>query len=79
MKRFTIAVAAGRCSGCLRCQLACSDLYTGEFNPARARLRVELREGEANIAFTEECAGCGTCTDDCFYGALTKAPAAAGP
>ena len=36
MGTFDIEVVTERCTGCLRCQLACSDLFTKTFNPSEA-------------------------------------------
>lgn len=72
MGKFKIDVAAERCTGCLRCQLACSDLYTKAFNPSSARIRVDLLGVNCSIGFTEECNECGVCVDHCFYDALQK-------
>ncbi len=63
-----------RCSGCLRCQLACSLAYAKCFQPAAARIRVDPRGAEYRVVFTEDCVKCGLCADDCLFGALLKHP-----
>jgi Fe-S-cluster-containing dehydrogenase component len=72
MERYKIHVATERCTGCLRCQLSCSDLYTKTFNPSQARIRVDVLGADCTIRFTEECNECGVCVDQCFYDALQK-------
>ena len=73
MEKYDIQVIAERCTGCLRCQLACSDVYTKAFNPSQARIRVVVSGADCSIHFTEECNECGVCVDQCFFNALEKA------
>ena len=72
MGNYDIQVYTESCTGCLRCQLACSDLYTKAFNPSTARIRVIVSAADCSILFTEECNECGVCVDHCFHGALHK-------
>ncbi len=72
MKRFLIEVRPELCTGCLRCELACSEVYTGAFNPSAARIKVQVSDNECSISFTEDCTYCGICVDHCFYDALKK-------
>lgn len=72
MGKYRIEIFPEKCTGCLRCQLACSDIYTKKFNPAQARIRVAVREADCTLWFTETCEACGVCADQCFYGALEK-------
>jgi len=74
MKRFKIEVKPELCTGCLRCELACSEVYTGLFNPSAARIKVVVSDTECSISFTEDCTYCGICVDHCFYDALKKIP-----
>ncbi len=74
MAKYEILVNTDNCTGRLRCELGCSDLYTKAFNPAAARIRVRVRGAECKIVFTEECTHCGVCADNCFYDALEKIP-----
>ncbi len=73
MEKFTIETDIDRCTGCLRCQLACSELYIQAFNPSEARIRVDMSGLNCSIRFTDECEECGVCADNCFYDALQKA------
>jgi ferredoxin len=72
--KFKIHVLTDRCTGCLLCELACSELFTGIFNPADSRIKVEFSGVNVSICFTDECKECGVCADYCFYGALQKTP-----
>jgi Fe-S-cluster-containing dehydrogenase component len=72
MPKYEIKVDTANCTGCLRCQLGCSDLYTQAFNPAAARIRVEVNGADCTIVFTEDCTHCGACADNCYYDALKK-------
>lgn len=74
MGKFEIVIQEERCAGCLRCQLACSELYSGLFKPSAARILVTEGALGGRVHLTEECTGCGVCVDNCFYGALAKRP-----
>ncbi|MFP4475440.1 MAG: hypothetical protein ACLFOY_07745 [Desulfatibacillaceae bacterium] len=73
MTRYAIRAYPELCTGCLRCQLACSFSHTGAFNPEAAFLRVVHDGVNCTIRLARGCDGCGECADDCFYGALEKA------
>ena len=72
MSKFSIEVAPEKCTGCLRCQLVCSEKYTKAFNPSAARIQVVMHGADCDISFTSECTGCGICVQHCFYDALVK-------
>jgi Fe-S-cluster-containing hydrogenase component 2 len=72
MAKYEIQITRERCTGCLRCALACSDLYSRRFNPAVSRIEVVSSDADCSIHLTEECNGCGVCVDHCFYEALYK-------
>ena len=72
MAKYEIHANTDNCTGCLRCQLGCSDLYTRAFNPAEAYIRVTVSGADCTISFTEDCTQCGVCADNCFYDALEK-------
>ncbi len=74
MSKYRIVTDDARCTGCLRCQLACSYAYTKSFNPSAARVCIELVGVDCAVRFTEDCVACGLCADNCFYGALEKTP-----
>jgi Fe-S-cluster-containing dehydrogenase component len=79
MTKYQLSIFPEKCAGCLRCQLACSEVYTRAFNPSAARIRVEVSEADYTIAFSEDCNRCGICADHCFYQALEKKPLEAEP
>jgi len=70
MKRG-LRVIEERCTYCQLCQLSCSFLYTGRFNPAQARIRVEWND-RAMVSFSEDCNLCGECIRACLYGAILE-------
>ena len=72
MATYEIQISSARCTGCLRCALACSDLYSGSFNPAVSRIQVVVSEDDWSVDLDEDCNECGICADHCFYGALDK-------
>lgn len=75
MKKFDININPDKCTGCLRCQLACSYLHTGVFNPPAARILISTADSDrsiSSITFTGECTGCGVCAEECLFGALEK-------
>ncbi len=72
MGKYLIASDSMACTGCMRCGLACSELYEKAFNPLLARIQIVVEGEDASIAFTEDCNQCGICVDQCFYGALSK-------
>jgi NAD-dependent dihydropyrimidine dehydrogenase PreA subunit len=69
MRKTNVKTNPAVCCECYSCQLACSLVYTGAFNPLKAR--IVIRSGE--IAFTDECVEtCSLCAKHCAYGALTR-------
>jgi Fe-S-cluster-containing dehydrogenase component len=70
--KYDIRIDEGCCTGCSRCQLACSEVYHRSFNPSLARIRILISGAEFKIELTDECTYCGICVDHCFYGALEK-------
>lgn len=72
MGKYEIQINTEKCTGCLRCQLACSDLYAKAFNPSKARLRVVTSGPDSLIQLEAECNQCGVCVDHCFFEALEK-------
>lgn len=63
-----------QCSGCLRCQLACSRAYIKRFQPFSACIQIDAQGEEYRAVFTEDCVKCGFCADNCLFGALVKFP-----
>ncbi len=63
-----LRITPARCTGCLRCELACSYAQTGTFQPARSAIRVSPFEGHTSYA----CPQCdeGWCMTACPVGAI---------
>ena len=61
-----------KCTGCLRCELACSYMQTGTFQPAKSVIRVSPFEGHTSYA-PYTCTQCaeGWCMTACPVGAIT--------
>jgi Fe-S-cluster-containing dehydrogenase component len=72
MAKYQIRIDEEKCTGCLRCALACSDLYSEAFNPAVSRIRIVVSADDWSIGFTDECNDCAACVDHCFYDALQR-------
>jgi Fe-S-cluster-containing dehydrogenase component len=72
MAKYEIQISSKRCTGCLRCALACSDLYTRRFDPSVSRVQVLVSDDDWSVELAEDCNECGICVDHCFYGALQK-------
>ena len=64
---------SARCTGCKICQLICSASHTGEFNPARARIRID-NDAVAGQNAINVCRSCSNplCVKACTYGACTR-------
>ncbi len=67
-----------RCTGCMRCELACSYAQTGAFQPARSVIRVSPFEAHTSYA-PYTCTQCaeGWCMTACPVAAITISPAGA--
>ena len=65
-------VDANRCTGCRVCELACSMIQVGEYNPARSKIRVlQNRELDVNIPVVQAgCDQCEECVRWCFSEAI---------
>jgi len=61
-----------KCTGCLRCELACSYMQTGDYQPAKSVIRVSPFEGHTSYA-PYTCTQCaeGWCMTACPVGAIT--------
>jgi len=67
-----------RCTGCMRCELACSYVQTGAFQPARSVIRVSPFETHTSFA-PYTCTQCaeGWCMTACPVDAITISPVGA--
>lgn len=73
-----LRITPERCTGCMRCELACSYVQTGTFQPARSVIRVSPFEGHTSYA-PYTCTQCaeGWCMTACPVEALTISPVGA--
>src|SRR4029077_2449800 len=46
----TLKIIPDRCTGCMQCELACSWVQTGTFQPSRSVIRVNVFDEEASYA-----------------------------
>ncbi len=63
----------GKCTGCLQCELACSLINEGSFNPAKSRIKViKLHDEGRVIPYT--CTQCSEawCMEACPVDAINK-------
>jgi carbon-monoxide dehydrogenase iron sulfur subunit len=66
-----LALHPEKCTGCLRCELACSYMQTGTFQPSKSVIRVSPLEGYTSYA-PYTCTQCaeGWCMTACPVGAI---------
>ncbi|HLY66451.1 MAG TPA: 4Fe-4S binding protein, partial [Chloroflexota bacterium] len=64
-----------KCTGCMRCELACSYMQTDLFQPSKAVIRVSALEGHTSYA-PYTCVQCaeGWCMTACPVDAITISP-----
>ena len=70
-----IEIVTDKCTGCKLCELACSAIKTGEFNPRDARIQVTLVDmPEIPVPILldscDYCAGAPACVSVCLPEAL---------
>ncbi len=73
-----LRITPERCTGCMRCELACSYAQTGTFQPARSVIRVSPFEGHTSYA-PYTCTQCaeGWCMTACPVAAIGISPVGA--
>jgi Fe-S-cluster-containing hydrogenase component 2 len=73
-----LQIHAQRCTGCMRCELACSHAQTGSFQPARSVIRVWPFEAHTSYA-PYTCTQCaeGWCMTACPVAAIGISPVGA--
>jgi carbon-monoxide dehydrogenase iron sulfur subunit len=73
-----LKIVPERCTGCLRCEYACSYMQTGAFQPAKSVIRVSPFEGHTSYA-PYTCTQCaeGWCMTACPVGAIVISAAGA--
>jgi anaerobic carbon-monoxide dehydrogenase iron sulfur subunit len=67
-----LKITPERCTGCLRCEIACSYMQVGAYQPAKSVIRVSPFEGHTSDA-PYTCTQCaeGWCMTACPVGAIT--------
>lgn len=71
INKKNISVNAGKCVGCMDCQMICSLTFNFKSDPDKARIVIEDKDGGREIYFTDECLeDCYLCTNCCPYGAI---------
>lgn len=70
-----IRIETDNCAGCRTCQVRCSAINFGEFNPFKSFITVTRDHAikTTKLDFSDECINCGQCIAVCNYGALTRA------
>ena len=71
----TLHIIPDKCTGCMQCELACSWVQTGTFQPSRSVIRVNVFDEEASYApFT--CVQCDEawCMNACPVNAIAVDP-----
>jgi Fe-S-cluster-containing dehydrogenase component len=76
MNEFVLFFSLKRCSGCRRCELACSLQNAEVSDPSKAfiRILVHPRLGTPSLVLRSGCQGCATCVTACNLEALCYAP-----
>jgi formate dehydrogenase beta subunit len=70
-----IRIEVDKCAGCRTCQVRCSVINLGEFNPFKSCITITRDHAirTTDLQFSDECKNCGLCIAVCNYGALTRA------
>jgi NAD-dependent dihydropyrimidine dehydrogenase PreA subunit len=69
MERSDVIIKPELCKECLSCQLICSLVNLGAFNPLKAYITIDRDQ----IEFTDDCTQCNQCLPYCGYGAIASA------
>jgi len=72
MLEKVLIVDGEKCTGCRVCELICSVVSSGEYNPQKSYIRV-LRNIELDVSIPvieAKCDFCGKCTEWCFQKAI---------
>ena len=76
MKEKILIADSDKCTGCRSCELACSMMHQGEFNPDSSYIRI-LKNKEMDIhvvTLGTQCDYCGQCVEVCMPGVLEFVP-----
>jgi Fe-S-cluster-containing dehydrogenase component len=76
MNESVLFFSLKRCSGCRRCELACSLQNAEVSDPSKAFIRtlVHPRLGTPSLVLCDGCRGCATCVTACNLEALCYVP-----
>jgi len=68
-----LVIQPEKCTGCRTCELVCSFVHTGEFNPARSRISVFSFEkvGFSTPVVCQQCSN-AACMEVCPVGAISR-------
>ena len=72
MKKVLI-IDGEKCTGCQVCELVCSSVKSGEYNPEKSCIKV-MRNTELDVnipVISLDCDSCGKCTEWCFAKAIS--------
>lgn len=71
----SLVIDASLCTGCLQCEMACSDAHQQGYNPSKSRIKIyEYGHGERMVPYT--CTQCAEawCARSCPVEALVRNP-----
>lgn len=72
-KNKSMETVSDNCVGCNMCQMACSWIKHGGFNPSIAYIDIQRRKNDElhfDALFTDQCDSCGFCAYFCEYDAI---------
>jgi carbon-monoxide dehydrogenase iron sulfur subunit len=72
MERKVLIVDTDKCTGCMVCELACSMVSYGEYNPEKSYIKIlKNKEMDVNVvALRIGCNFCGECVEWCLPEAI---------
>ena len=68
MKKLTVKKGS-ECMACLGCEIACSEAFYKEFDPAKSCIQIGEKKGTVKPAV---CVQCGKCAKACEHGAIKQ-------
>ena len=68
MKKLTVKKGS-ECMACLGCEIACSEAFYKEFDPAKSCIQIREKKGTVKPAV---CVQCGKCAKACEHGAIKQ-------
>lgn len=72
--RYQMSALPQRCTGCLLCQLACTQVKTATYGLSQALVAVTRIgfEERYDVRFGPDCDACGFCVNYCAYDAIGR-------